>query len=94
MNREALIGKIAEALYDWECTPSSTGDYHDEAQAILTAITEAGMVVVPRELITEVRAFILEEIENREGGMFSTSNPYLKIPADLNRRLAAAEKGE
>ena len=96
MNKEALIEKMRVAVADATqmtlnaessnetsngCTPEEENSCIDEVvTAVLTAITEAGMVVVPREPTV---------------GMLTAGGSAPQYPNEIYKAmLAAGEKGE
>ena len=98
MNREALIELGTKAVM--EHRQAKGGDayppiYHaeEEVTAALTAITEAGMVVVPREPTEGMIAAGKEQMSKAWDFDFSKT-PESETPKVYKAMLAAAEKGK
>ena len=99
MNREALIEKMAQAVcisQDAVCPDPNHDPCHtttlvhvgEAVEAALTAITEAGMVVVPREPTDEMCMDAAKLFVPRDA---TAEDAYR---AFWQAMLAAAEKGE
>lgn len=111
MNREALIEKMARAVcisQDAVCAESRHDPCHtttlvhvgEAVNAALTAITEAGMVVVPREPTQQMlQAGMIdgcrqEEVSYDESGIVTNLPGISVYPYRVYKAmLAAAEKG-
>lgn len=101
MNREALIGKLDNAIAD-AADELHISQVHLVRAYVLTAITEAGMVVVPRE---PTNAMLLAgmvagydpqdvQIDTHFGGEGVSSGISFFPKRAYKAMLAAAEKGE